>query len=355
MQLENFDYNLHSELIAQIPVSPRHKSKLMIVERKSGKIEHRIFKDIFTYLNNNDVLVVNNTKVIPARLYGVKELSGLPIGEAGGGVVEILLLRKLQNSQIWEILLKPGRRVKIGTRIIFNKGELTGEILNKTVEGKSIIKFSSKGSFKKIVDKIGKIPLPPYIKRSVIEADKKRYQTIFAKKEGAVAAPTAGLHFSPQILNLIKNKGIKIIPVTLYIGWGTFAPVREEDISKHKMESEFYEVTEESAQEINQAVDKGKNIIAVGTTVVRTLESAAYRDINKWKIKAGSNSTDLFIYPGYEFKVVKKLVTNFHLPKSTLLMLVSAFAGMELVRKAYKVAIEEKYRFFSYGDAMLIK
>ena len=318
MQLENFDYNLPPELIAQIPVSPRHKSRLMVLERKSGKIEHRIFRDIFSYLNNNDVLVINNTKVIPARLYGIKEI--------GGGAVEVLLLRRLQNSQIWETLVKPGRRVKIGTRIIFNKGELTGEILKKTVDAKGIIKFSSKGSFKKLLDKIGNIPLPPYIRRAVTEADKKRYQTIFAEKEGAVAAPTAGLHFTKSLFTKIKAMGVKIAPVTLHTGLGTFQPVRVENITGHKMEEEFFEITNKSAHLVNETKKKGGRIIAVGTTSVRTLESAAHKTANEWQLKAGSSWTDLFIYPGYKFKLVDVLITNFQLPQSTLLMLVSAFA-----------------------------
>ncbi|MFH1238914.1 MAG: tRNA preQ1(34) S-adenosylmethionine ribosyltransferase-isomerase QueA [bacterium] len=346
MKPADFNYNLPAGLIAQTPMPTRDKSKLMVLNRDSGQMEHKIFKDIIFYLQENDVLVINDTKVIPARLYGMKE--------PGGAKIELLLLKKIEEPEIWEALLNPGRRVKIGSKIFFAK-ELTAEVLAKKPDGKAIVKFSCKGNFRKIIGKIGRMPLPPYIKRPAGEEDKKRYQTVFARKEGAVAAPTAGLHFTPSLLAKIKTRGVKIAPVTLHTGWGTFQPVRVENITEHKMEEEYFQISAESAQLINEAKKKGGRIIAVGTTSVRTLESAAEKIADGWKLKAGSGWTNLFVYPGYKFKLVDALVTNFHLPESTLLMLVSAFAGKELIDKTYQEAIRKKYRFFSYGDAMLIK
>ena len=356
MRLEDFDYKLPAELIAQTPVALRHKSRLMVLERESGSIEHKIFKDIVDYINKEDVLVINDTKVIPARLYGAKEQTG--------GKVEVFLLRKLKSTRIWEVLLKPGRRVKKKSRIIFNKGELIGEVLDKTIEGKGIVKFYSKGSFKKVLNSIGEAPLPPYIKTDGLSSYvkslmKKRYQTIYAKTEGAVAAPTAGLHFTKFLLNKIKEKKIKVVTVTLHTGLGTFQPVRQQNISKHKMEEEYFEIPKKTAEIINRAKNKGGRIFAVGTTAVRTLESAVDKG---GSMQATSGMSRLFIYPGYKFKVVDRLITNFHLPKSTLLMLVSAFAaggknskkGIELINLAYQEAIKRRYRFFSFGDAMLI-
>lgn len=352
MRLEDFDYKLPAELIAQTPVATRHKSRLMVLERTSGNIGHKIFKDITNYLNKEDVLVINNTKVIPARLYGVKEQTG--------GKVEVFLLKKLENSRIWEVLLKPCRRIKKTNRIIFNKGKLTGEVLDKRVDGKGIVKFYFKGPFKKILNDIGQVPLPPYIKTGGYNKNliKKRYQTIYAKTEGAVAAPTAGLHFTRFLLNKIKEKKIKIVSVTLHTGLGTFQTVREQNILKHKMEEEYFEISKKTADIINQAKNKGGRIFAVGTTAVRTMEAAVGKSGH---IEATSGMTDLFIYPGYKFKIIDALITNFHLPKSTLLMLVCAFGagkgskdGIDFIKSAYQEAIKRQYRFFSFGDAMLI-
>ncbi|MBI5555796.1 MAG: tRNA preQ1(34) S-adenosylmethionine ribosyltransferase-isomerase QueA [Elusimicrobia bacterium] len=368
MRLSDFDYNLSPELIAQTPVKERDHSRLLILDKKSKKIEYSNFSKIIDYLTPEDVLVINNAKVIPARLFAQKKT---------GGKVEILLLRKIgANARIWEALITDARKFKPKDRVYFKDENLEAEIKEKGPEGKVILSFNTP-DFEKVLTRIGRMPLPPYIKRLAEEEDKDRYQTIYAQKEGAVAAPTAGLHFTPALLEAIKAKGIKIIPLTLYVGMGTFSPVREEDITKHKMETEFYEISEDSAREINQAIKEGKNIVSVGTTAVRAIESAAVKNVDssllivdrksrclpsealaqegQWLVKAGNAGTDIFIYPGYEFKIVKKLITNFHLPKSTLLMLVSAFAGRETIRKAYEVAIAEKYRFFSYGDAMFIK
>ncbi len=355
--LSDFDYTLPPELIAQTPAKERDHSRLLILDKNSGKIEHSNFSKIIDCLTQDDVLVINNAKVIPARLFAQKKT---------GGKVEILLLRKIgADSYIWEALITDARKFKPGDRVYFKDENLEAEIKEKGKEGKVILSFNAP-DFEKALTIIGKMPLPPYIKRLAEEEDKDRYQTIYAQKEGAVAAPTAGLHFSQALLEAIKAKGIRIIPLTLYVGMGTFMPVREEDITKHKMETEFYEITDDSAKEINQAIKEGKNIVSVGTTAVRALESAAVpsqklrilageQSSKQWLVKAGHANTDIFIYPEYEFKIVKKLITNFHLPKSTLLMLVSAFAGMGTIKNAYQIAINEKYRFFSYGDAMFIK
>jgi S-adenosylmethionine:tRNA ribosyltransferase-isomerase len=349
LNLSDYDYYLPPELIAQTPAKERDQSRLLVLHKASGNLNHGKFVQITDYLDKDDVLVINNVKVIPARLYARKKT---------GGKVEILLLRKVgDEAHIWQALITDARKFKPGDRVYFADDNLQAEIKEKGKEGKVILSFDTP-DFEKTLQKIGKMPLPPYIKREAGEEDRERYQTIFALKSGAVAAPTAGLHFTPAVIEAIKAKGIKIIQITLYVGMGTFAPVREEDITKHKMGTEFYDIPEESAKEINEAIKAGKNIVSVGTTAVRALESAAFLDtshINNWRVKAGSASTDIFMYPGYEFKIVKKLITNFHLPKSTLLMLVSAFAGADTIKKTYQAAIAEKYRFFSYGDAMFIK
>ncbi len=344
--LSDFDYKLPPELIAQTPAKERDQSKLLVLNKDTGHVEHTGFSSLPNFLTLDDVLVINNAKVIPARLYGQKKT---------GGKVEILLLRKIgANTRIWEALITDARKFKPKDKIYFKDESLEAEIKEKGPEGKVILSFNTP-DFEKVLARIGRMPLPPYIKRLAEEEDKDRYQTIYAQKEGAVAAPTAGLHFTPALLEEIKAKGIKIIPLTLYVGMGTFSPVRDEDITKHKMETEFYEILEDSAREINQAIKERKNIVSVGTTAVRALESAAEKIDGGWQLAAGSKSTDIFIYPGYEFKIVKKLITNFHLPKSTLLMLVSTFAGSETIKMAYQAAITEKYRFFSYGDAMFVK
>ncbi len=363
LSLADFDYNLPPEFIAQTPAKERDQSKLLVLNKETGQVEHTGFSALTNFLTLDDVLVINNAKVIPARLFAHKKT---------GGKVEILLLRKIgANARIWEALITDARKFKPKDKVYFKDENLEAEIKEKGPEGKVILAFNTP-DFEKVLARIGKMPLPPYIKRLAGEEDKDRYQTIYAQKEGAVAAPTAGLHFTPALLEEIKAKGISIIPITLYVGMGTFSPVREEDITKHKMETEFYEIPEDSARKINQAIKEGKNIVSVGTTAVRALESSAFNESrtlarsskleagNKgskdhWFVKAGNANTDIFMYPGYDFKIVKKLITNFHLPKSTLLMLVSAFAGRETIRKAYQIAIGKKYRFFSYGDAMFIK
>jgi S-adenosylmethionine:tRNA ribosyltransferase-isomerase len=346
LRLSDFDYNLPPELIAQTPAKERDQSRLLILNKDTSDTGHAKFDRIIDHLGQNDILVINNAKVIPARLYGQKKT---------GGKVEILLLRKIgANVRIWEALITDARKFKPGDRVYFKDENLEAEIKEKGTEGKVILSFNTP-DFEKVLSRIGKMPLPPYIKRMAEKEDADRYQTIYAQKEGAVAAPTAGLHFTPALLEAIKAKGVKIVPVTLYVGMGTFMPVREEEITKHKMETEFYEILEDSATAINDAIATGKNVVSVGTTAVRALESAVEQTATGWRVKAGCKGTDIFIYPGYEFKIVKKLITNFHLPKSTLLMLVSAFAGSDTIKKAYQVAVEEKYRFFSYGDAMFIK
>lgn len=345
MKLSDFEYYLPHELIAQSPSKERDQSRLLILDKNSGEMKHEVFARIVDYLSERDLLVVNNVKVIPARLFARKKT---------GGKVEILLLRRIAAANIWQALITDARKFKSGDRVYFTNEDLQAEVKEKAEEGKVVLEFITP-DFEKVLARIGKMPLPPYIKREAGEEDNDRYQTIYAQKEGAVAAPTAGLHFTPVLLEAIRAKGIKMVPITLYVGMGTFAPVRNEDITQHKMETEFYEISEESAREVNKAVTEGKTIVSVGTTAVRALESAAVNRDGGWQIAAGSKGTDIFIYPGYEFKVVKKIITNFHLPKSTLLMLISAFAGVETIRNTYQTAIGEKYRFFSYGDAMFIK
>ena len=340
MDVKDFDYELPEDLIAQDPLEDRSSSRLMVLDKNSGEFEHRIFKDIIDYLNPGDCLVLNNTKVIPARLYGVKE------GTLAN--IELLLLKRREND-IWETLVKPGKKAKPGTRIIFGDGLLVGEIIDIVEEGNRLIQFSYDGIFEEILDQLGQMPLPPYITHTL--KDKNRYQTVYAKYDGSAAAPTAGLHFTKELLEKVKHKGVKIAEVTLHVGLGTFRPVKVDNILEHHMHSEFYMVSQEAADIINSTKDKGGRVISVGTTSTRTLESAA--DENG-RLRECSGWTEIFIYPGYKFKVIDCLITNFHLPQSTLVMLVSALAGREAVLNAYKNAVEEKYRFFSFGDAMFI-
>ncbi|OXT06408.1 tRNA preQ1(34) S-adenosylmethionine ribosyltransferase-isomerase QueA [Thermoanaerobacterium thermosaccharolyticum] len=340
MNLHEFYYDLPEELIAQEPLKNRDESRLMILNRLTGEIKHDIFKNIISYLNPNDVLVLNDTKVIPARLIGVREDTG--------GKIEFVLLKRLSSDE-WEILVKPGRRAKIGSKFIFGNGELKAEVISNTDVGGRIVRFSYEGIFEEVLDKLGEMPVPPYIKKKL--EDKNMYQTVYAKHEGSAAAPTAGLHFTNKLLDDIRKYGVKTVFVTLHVGLGTFRPVKEEIIEKHKMHSEFYTVTEEAAQAINTARESGGRIISVGTTSTRTLETVA--DENGI-IHAGSGWTDIFIYPGYKYKAIDGIITNFHLPESTLIMMISAFAGKENVMNAYKTAIDNKYRFYSFGDAMLI-
>lgn len=340
MQLKDFYYDLPEELIAQDPILDRSSSRLMHVDRNDGQIEHKIFKDVIDYLNEGDCLVINNTKVIPARLMGERE--------GTGAVIEVLLLKRREND-IWESLVKPGKKCKIGTKIIFGEGLLVGTVMDVVEEGNRLIKFEYEGIFEEILDKLGQMPLPPYITHKL--QDKTRYQTVYAKHEGSAAAPTAGLHFTKELLQKIEDKGIVIANVTLHVGLGTFRPVKVDNILEHHMHSEFYMIEECEAKKINDAKKNGKRVIAVGTTSCRTLESAT--DENGI-LKAESRNTDIFIYPGYKFKMIDGLITNFHLPESTLLMLVSAFSSREIMLNAYEKAVEEKYRFFSFGDAMII-
>lgn len=340
MDVKDFDYDLPEELIAQDPLEDRSSSRLMVLDKKTGEVSHHIFKEIIKYLRPGDCLVLNNTKVIPARLYGVKEGTMAKI--------EILLLKRKQND-VWEILVKPGKKAKPGTKIIFGDGILTGEVIDVVDDGNRLIQFSYDGIFEEILDKLGQMPLPPYITHQL--KDKNRYQTVYAKYDGSAAAPTAGLHFTKELLNEVKEKGVDIAEVTLHVGLGTFRPVKVDNVLDHHMHSEFYMVSQEAADKINNAKKNGGRIISVGTTSTRTLESAA--DENGM-LHECSGWTDIFIYPGYKFKVIDCLITNFHLPQSTLVMLVSALAGREHILSAYKKAVEEKYRFFSFGDAMLI-
>ena len=341
MKTSDFYFDLPQELIAQDPLEDRSSSRLLVLGKETGSIEHKHFYDILEYLREGDCLVLNNTKVIPARLYGVRE--------GTGAMIEILLLKRKENN-VWETLVKPGKKAKPGTKIIFGDGLLVGEVLEIVEEGNRLIQFTYEGVFEEILDQLGQMPLPPYITHEL--KDKNRYQTVYAKYEGSAAAPTAGLHFTPQLLEKVKEKGVEIAEVTLHVGLGTFRPVKVEDVTQHHMHSEFYEVTEEAASIIKNTKARGGRVICVGTTSCRTMESAAARFDGD--IKACSGWTDIFIYPGYQFRLLDGLITNFHLPESTLLMLVSALAGKERVLAAYEEAVKEKYRFFSFGDAMLI-
>jgi len=340
MDVKDFYYDLPQELIAQDPLEDRSSSRLMVLDKITGEVEHRHFKDITEYLRPGDCLVINNTKVIPARLYGVKEGTETKI--------EILLLKRKEND-IWETLVKPGKKCKIGTKIVFGEGILTGEVVDIVEEGNRLIQFHYEGIFEEILDRLGQMPLPPYITHQL--QDKNRYQTVYAKYDGSAAAPTAGLHFTPELLQQVRDMGVEIAEVTLHVGLGTFRPVKETDVLKHHMHSEFYKIEQSEADKINKAKKEGHRVIAVGTTSTRTLESAA--DENGF-LTEKSGWTEIFIYPGYQFKVIDALITNFHLPESTLVMLVSALAGREHVLAAYETAVEEKYRFFSFGDAMFI-
>lgn len=340
LRKSDFYFELPEELIAQDPLLDRSGSRLLKLDKKTGEIEHHIFKEITEYLSAGDCLVLNNTKVIPARLLGKRE------GSSAG--IEVLLLKRREND-VWETLVKPGKKARPGTKIVFGDGLLLGEVLEIVEEGNRLIRFTYNGVFEQVLDRLGEMPLPPYITHKL--QDKNRYQTVYAKYEGSAAAPTAGLHFTGELLEEIKEKGVDIAYVTLHVGLGTFRPVKADNILEHHMHSEYYEVTEEAAGLINRAKESGHRVIAVGTTSCRTLESAS--DGNG-HVEAKCGNTEIFIYPGYHFKVLDGLVTNFHLPESTLIMLVSALAGREHVLYAYQKAVEEKYRFFSFGDAMLI-
>ena len=341
MKTDDFDYYLPENLIAQTPINKRDESKLMVLNKETGTIEHRHFADIIDYLTPNDVLVLNDTKVMPARLIGQKEDTN--------GHIELLLLKNTKNN-IYECLCKPAKRVKIGTIVNFGDGILKAKCIEAKEEGIREFEFLYDGIFYEILDKLGEMPLPPYIHKKL--KDKNRYQTVYAKNIGSAAAPTAGLHFTQELLEKLKNKGITICYVTLHVGLGTFRPVNVEDVTTHKMHSEFYTINEETAKILNQAKKEGKNIVSVGTTTTRVLETV----MNQYQtFKACSGYTSIFIYPGYQFKAVDSLITNFHLPKSTLIMLVSAFCSKEIIMNAYSEAIKNNYRFFSFGDSMFIK
>jgi S-adenosylmethionine:tRNA ribosyltransferase-isomerase len=340
MQTKDFYYDLPEELIAQDPLEDRSSSRLMVLDKHTGTYEHKIFRDILSYLRKGDCLVLNDTKVIPARLYGEREHTG--------GKVELLLLKRREND-VWETLVKPGKKAKPGTVLVFGDGILKGTILETVEDGNRLIQFSYDGIFEEILDRLGQMPLPPYITHKL--QDKNRYQTVYAAHDGSAAAPTAGLHFTKELLRQVEDMGVTIAWVTLHVGLGTFRPVKVEDVEKHHMHSEFYMVTEDAAEKINRTKQEGGRIICVGTTSCRTVESASDE---QGIVHAGSGNTEIFIYPGYRFKVLDCLITNFHLPESTLLMLVSALAGKEHVMKAYEEAVRERYRFFSFGDAMFI-
>ena len=340
MRKEDFYFDLPEELIAQDPLEDRSSSRLLVLDKETGKTEHHVFKEIVDYLEEGDCLVLNDTKVLPARLIGAK------VGT--DAKIEVLLLKRKEND-VWETLVKPGKKAKPGAKISFGDGLLIGEVIDVVEEGNRLIKFQYNGIFEEVLDQLGEMPLPPYITHHL--EDKNRYQTVYATHTGSAAAPTAGLHFTPELLQQIEEKGVKIARVTLHVGLGTFRPVKVENILEHHMHSEFYQIDEEAAQTINEAKDNGHRVICVGTTSCRTIESAA----KNGRLRATSGWTDIFIYPGYEFKILDCLITNFHLPESTLIMLVSALAGREHVLDAYAEAVKERYRFFSFGDAMFIK
>lgn len=340
MELSDFDFDLPEELIAQHPVEPRDSSRLMVVHRVKGEIKHHIFHELPDLLQPGDVLVVNNTRVLPARLIGEKEGTGANI--------ECLLLKRVERD-IWEALIKPGKRLREGQKVSFGGGKLIGELLEILPDGNRKIRFSYEGVFEAVLDELGNMPLPPYITAQL--EDKERYQTVYAKETGSAAAPTAGLHFTPELLEQLHQKGIEIVEILLHVGLGTFRPVKVEKIEEHEMHSEYYRVSPEAAERINRAKQEGRRVIAVGTTAARTLESVGQEN---GLLKAVDSWTNIFIYPGYRFKVVDALITNFHFPKSTLVMLVSALASRELILQAYELAVRERYRFYSFGDAMLI-
>lgn len=340
MKKSDFYFDLPQELIAQDPLEDRSSSRLLKLDKNTGEVEHHVFKEIVDYLHEGDCLVLNNTKVIPARLLGERE--------GTGGAVEVLLLKR-REGDVWETLVKPGRKCRPGQKLVFGDGLLKAEVMDVVEEGNRLVHFTYEGIFEEVLDKLGEMPLPPYITHKL--QDKNRYQTVYAKYEGSAAAPTAGLHFTQELLAQIEKKGVKIAYVTLHVGLGTFRPVKEEDILAHHMHSEYYEVTQEAADIINGTKKSGGRVICVGTTSCRTVESAATAE---GEVKPGCDNTEIFIYPGYQFKVLDALITNFHLPESTLVMLVSALAGREHVLAAYEEAIKERYRFFSFGDAMII-
>ncbi len=337
---KDFYFDLPPELIAQDPLEDRSGSRLLVLEKETGAVEHKAFTDITDYLRAGDCLVLNNTKVIPARLMGVKEETG--------AAIEVLLLKRREND-VWETLVRPGKKAKPGAVIRFGGGLLTGTVLDVVEEGNRLIRFSYEGIFEEVLDRLGEMPLPPYITHKL--ADRSRYQTVYAKYEGSAAAPTAGLHFTEALLKQIADKGVRIAYVTLHVGLGTFRPVKEENLLNHHMHTEWYQITQETADLINETKAAGGRIFCVGTTSCRAVESAADET---GKVAAGADETEIFIYPGYRFKVLDNLITNFHLPESTLIMLVSALAGRENVLNAYRIAVEERYRFFSFGDAMLV-
>ncbi len=340
LKKSDFYFELPEELIAQDPLRDRASSRLLVLEKETGKTEHHVFRDILQYLAPGDCLVLNNTKVIPARLLGTKEETG--------AAVEVLLLKR-KEKDVWETLVKPGKKMRPGARISFGRGLLKAEVLDVVEEGNRLVRFTYDGIFEEVLDKLGEMPLPPYITHKL--QDKNRYQTVYAKYEGSAAAPTAGLHFTEELLREIEKKGVDVAYVTLHVGLGTFRPVKEENVLEHHMHSEYYEISQEAADKINAAKQRGGRVICVGTTSARTLESAA--DESGY-LKACSGNTEIFIYPGYRFKILDCLLTNFHLPESTLIMLVSALAGREQVLAAYREAVKERYRFFSFGDAMFI-
>ncbi|MBE6064724.1 tRNA preQ1(34) S-adenosylmethionine ribosyltransferase-isomerase QueA [Clostridium cochlearium] len=341
MKAKDFDYYLPEELIAQHPLEKRDECRLMILDKETGQVEHKVFKDILDYLNKGDCLVLNDTRVMPARLIGEKEETR--------GKMEFLLLKR-KDKDTWETLVKPGKRAKIGSRFVFGQGELKAEVIGMGEEGSRIVKFQYEGVFEEVLDRLGQMPLPPYITEKL--EDKEKYQTVYSKETGSAAAPTAGLHFTEELLNKIKEKGIKIAFLTLHVGLGTFRPVKEEEIENHIMHSEYYSINKETADIINSTKENGGRVIAVGTTSCRTLETLGTK---YGKVIEDSGWTDIFMYPGYEFKVTDALITNFHLPQSTLIMLVSALCGREKVLNAYEIAVKERYRFFSFGDAMFVK
>ncbi len=341
MKTSDFDFYLPEELIAQYPLEKRDYSRLMVLDKATGEIEHKHFYDVIDYLNKGDTLVLNNTRVMPARLIGEKAISG--------GKIEFLLLKRIEGDK-WECLAKPGKRAKIGTEFTFGEGKLKCKVVDIVEEGNRIIEFYYDGIFEQVLDDLGEMPLPPYITEKL--EDRERYQTVYSKEQGSAAAPTAGLHFTKELLEKVKEKGVNIAYVTLHVGLGTFRPVKVDDVNEHVMHSEFYHLEEEDAKIINETKKRGNKIISVGTTSTRTLETIG--DENGF-VKPQSGWTNIFIYPGYKFKVVDKLITNFHLPESTLIMLVSALAGKEKVMNAYNEAVKEKYRFFSFGDSMIIK
>ena len=351
MRIEDFDYELPEELIAQTPMEQRDKCRLMVLDREHKTVEHRHFYDILNYVNSGDCLVLNDSRVIPARMYGTKESTGAHI--------EMLLIKRIEGDR-WECMVRPGKRLHDGDTVLF-EGR-TGTVLRAEIlgyhdpeNGTRLVEFSYNGIFMEVLEDIGSMPLPPYITRPAEDSDKEMYQTVYSRIDGSVAAPTAGLHFTKELLQKAQEKGVRIAYVTLHVGIGTFRPVKVDVIEEHKMHFEECSIDEENASVINETIEKGGRIISVGTTSTRTLESMAVPEDGRYRIKAGETSTGIFIYPGYSFKVVDALITNFHLPKSTLIMLVSALYDREEILKAYKIAVEERYRFFSYGDAMLIK